>query len=82
MVADSLLLASSPGEIYISTVAQVPRELVGGQVTSEGTFNPFATVSEANGLYPVRVHFPADGNPINALAKILLWISAWMAYIF
>jgi hypothetical protein len=26
--------------------------------------------------------FTDEGNPINVLANILMWISAWMAYVF
>jgi RND family efflux transporter MFP subunit len=94
--------ASSPGEIYSSTVALVTRDSIAGIVSAEDVSDPFAAVKQAGNVYPVRVNYPVDadsslrrggtiasvtfftdeGNPINALAKILLWISTWLAYIF
>jgi RND family efflux transporter MFP subunit len=98
----SVTFASSPGEIYSSTVALVPGDSIAGQVSVEDVGDPFAAVKQAGNVYPVRVNFPEDadpglrrggaiasatfftdeGNPINALAKILQWISTWLAYIF
>jgi RND family efflux transporter MFP subunit len=98
----SVTFASSPGEIYSSTVALVPTDSVGGQIAAEDVSDPFAAIRQAGNVYPVRVNFPEDadpglrrggaiasvtfftdeGNPINALAKTLQWISTWMAYIF
>jgi multidrug resistance efflux pump len=98
----SVTFASSPGEIYSSTVALVPTDSVSGLVSAEDVGDPLAAVRQASNIYPVRVNFPADadpqlrrggslasatfftdeGNPINALAKILQWVSTWLAYIF
>jgi RND family efflux transporter MFP subunit len=98
----SITFASSPGEIYSSTVALVPTDSVAGQMSVEDVNDPFAAVKQAGNIYPVRVNFPEaadpslrrggaiaaatfftdEGNPINALAKILQWISTWLAYIF
>jgi RND family efflux transporter MFP subunit len=100
--AVTITFASSPGEIYSSTVALVPTDSVAGLVSAEDVGDPLAAVRQAGDIYPVRVNFPTDadpqlrrggslasatfftdeGNPINALAKILQWVSTWLAYIF
>lgn len=59
----TVVLSSSPGEIYSSTVAHVPTDAVGGQVSAEDVANPLAAISGASNIYPVRVNFPADANP-------------------
>jgi RND family efflux transporter MFP subunit len=98
----SITFASSPGEIYSSTVALVPTDSIAGLVAAEDVSDPLAAVRQASNIYPVRVNFPTgadpqlrrggslasatfftdEGNPINALAKILQWVSTWLAYIF
>ena len=59
----NVVFSSSPGQVYSSTVAQVPTDIVGGQVSAEDIDNPFAALSGGSGLYPVRVNFPVDADP-------------------
>jgi len=59
----NVVFSSSPGQVYSSTVAQVPTDIVGGQVFAEDIDNPFAALSGGGGLYPVRVNFPVDADP-------------------